>query len=272
MNELITIKGVRGILNEDGNPELHLEDVARGLGFIQEKNGKAYIRWERLNSYLEEFGFPTDGESDFIPENIFYKLCFKAESKMAIEFQDKVTDEILPSIRKHGAYLAPQKIEEILLNPDTIIKLATDLKAEREQRQVLEIEVRRRDIAIENRDAIIEEQIPAVRFADSVSTSKDSILVGEMAKILNQNGIETGEKRLYQWLRDNKFLISRKGTDWNMPTQKSVEMDLFEIAVTSINHSNGETSLRKTSKVTGKGQRYFVDRFLKDNPKPLSFL
>ena len=136
----------------------------------------------------------------------------------------------------------------------------------------LEIEVRKKDIAIENRDAIIESQIPAVIFADSVSTSKDSILVGEMAKILNQNGIETGEKRLYQWLRDNKFLISRKGTDWNMPTQKSVEMDLFEIAVTSINHSNGETSLRKTSKVTGKGQRYFVDRFLKDNPKPLSFL
>ena len=264
---------VRTIEDENGKILFVASDVAKVLGYAKPNNAvNQHCRCTLKRGIPHPQSKTKILEVAVIPESDLYRLIANSELPEAEEFERWIFEEILPSIRKHGAYLAPQKIEEILLNPDTIIKLATDLKAEREQRQVLEIEVRKKDIAIENRDAIIESQIPAVIFADSVSTSKDSILVGEMAKILNQNGIETGEKRLYQWLRDNKFLISRKGTDWNMPTQKSVEMDLFEIAVTSINHSNGETSLRKTSKVTGKGQRYFVDRFLKDNPKPLSFL
>ena len=106
---------------------------------------------------------------------------------------------------------------------------------------------------------------PKVIFADAVSTSKTSILIGELAKILKQNGIETGQRRLFEWLRINKYLISRKGTDYNMPTQKSMELGLFEIKETSVAHADGHTSISKTPKVTGKGQQYFINKFLEKN-------
>ncbi len=107
----------------------------------------------------------------------------------------------------------------------------------------------------------IEEQKPKVLFADSVSASSTSILVGELAKIIKQNGHEIGQNRLFQWLRDNNFLISRKGTDYNMPTQKSMELGLFEIKETSVTHADGHISINKTPKVTGKGQVYFINKF-----------
>lgn len=249
MNELITVSGVRGRLDARGNPELNLEDVARGLGFTQAKGGVEYVRWETVSRYLGGFGFSQQvGKDDFIPENIFYKLCFKAENHTAIAFQDKVTDEILPAIRKHGAYLTPQKIEEVLLNPDTIISLATQLKAEREQRMALESKV--------------EQDKPRVLFAAAVETAKTSILVGEFAKILKQNGVDMGQNRFFEWLRENGYLIKRKGTDWNMPTQRSMEAGLFEIKETAIAHADGHTTISKTTKVTGKGQTYFVGIFL----------
>ena len=248
MNDLITVSGVRGRLDANGNPELNLEDVARGLGFTQSKGGVEYVRWERIRQHLTSWGFPASGESAFIPENIFYKLCFKAESQIAIAFQDKVTDEILPAIRKHGAYLTPQKIEEVFLNPDTIISLATQLKAERAQRMALESKV--------------EADKPRVLFAAAVETAKTSILVGEFAKILKQNGVNMGQNRFFEWLRENGYLIKRKGTDWNMPTQRSMEAGLFEIKETAIAHADGHTSISKTTKITGKGQTYFAGIFL----------
>lgn len=164
-------------------------------------------------------------------------------------FRKWVTSEVLPSIRKHGAYMTPQKIEEALLNPDTIIKLATNLKAEREKRMELERQA--------------EKDKPLVTFANSVSVAKASILVGELAKLLKQNGIEMGQNRLFTWMRENGYLISRKGADYNMPTQRSMEMELFEIKLTTISHGDGHTSLNKTPKVTGKGQIYFINLFLK---------
>lgn len=106
------------------------------------------------------------------------------------------------------------------------------------------------------------EQRPKVIFADAVSASKTSILVGDMAKLLKQNGVNMGASRFFSWLRDNGFLIKRKGTDWNMPTQKSMELQLFEIKETSIAHSDGHTSISRTPKVTGKGQLYFINKFL----------
>lgn len=108
---------------------------------------------------------------------------------------------------------------------------------------------------------------PKEVFADAVSTSKASILVGELAKILKQNGYETGEKRLFAQLREEKYLISRKGTDYNMPTQKSMELGLFEIKETAITHSDGHTTVSKTTKVTGKGQQYFINKFLAKDEK-----
>lgn len=111
---------------------------------------------------------------------------------------------------------------------------------------------------------LIQEQKPKVLFANAVSASKTSILIGDLAKLLKQNGIETGQKRLFSWLRDNGYLIKRKGADYNMPTQKSMELELFEIKETTITHSDGHITVNKTTKVTGKGQMYFINKFLKD--------
>lgn len=108
----------------------------------------------------------------------------------------------------------------------------------------------------------IERDKPKIVFADAVATTKTSILVGELAKIIKQNGINIGQRRLFEWLRQNGFLIKRKGVDYNMPTQYSMERELFEIKETSITHSDGHTSISKTPKVTGKGQQYFVNKFL----------
>lgn len=259
----MNINGIE-CFEKDGTAYLKLETVARGLGFTHReiKNGKEYesIRWSTVRTYLKELGFrqqvgeeigllTTSWESNFIPENIFYRLAMKAKNETAEKFQAKVADEIIPSIRKHGAYMTPQKIEEVLLNPDTIIKLATDLKAEREHRMALETK--------------IEQDKPKTIFADAVSSSKTSILIGDMAKLLRQNGIEIGQKRLFDWLRNNGYLIKRKGSDWNMPTQRSVEMGLFEIKESTHLDGNGCNITTKTSKVTGKGQVYFINKFLK---------
>ena len=245
-NEIITIKNVRGYIDEKGIAWLNLEDVARGLGFTQIKNKKEYIRWERVAQYLKEIAFPTSGENDYIPENIFYKLCMKADNEVARKFQDRVCDEILPSIRKYGMYAT----DELLDNPDLIIKMATRLKEEKAKNKELEDKMK--------------ENKPKIIFADSVETSKNTILIGELAKIIKQNGVDIGQKRLFTWLRDNGFLIKREGTDYNMPTQKSMELELFEIKETAVTHSDGHISINKTPKVTGKGQVYFINKFLKD--------
>ena len=163
-------------------------------------------------------------------------------------FKRWVTSEILPSIRKHGAYMTPETLEQAIYNPDFLIKLATELKTEKEKRQALEVQA--------------EENKPKVLFADAVSTSQTSILVGDLAKIIKQNGVDIGANRLFAWFRDNGYLIKRKGSDYNMPTQYSMELGLFEVKETVITHSDGHTSISKTPKVTGKGQQYFVNKFL----------
>lgn len=117
-------------------------------------------------------------------------------------------------------------------------------------------------LLLEQKDQIIAEMKPKALFADAVATSHTSVLVGELAKILKQNGVDTGATRLFSWLRDNGYLIRRRGTDYNMPTQKSMELGLFEIKETSIARSNGSVTVSKTPKVTGKGQQYFINKFL----------
>lgn len=116
---------------------------------------------------------------------------------------------------------------------------------------------------IESQQKQLQAQAPKVLFADAVSASKTSILIGELAKIIKQNGVEMGQNRLFEWLRSNGYLITRQGTDYNMPTQKAMELGLFEIKETSITHSDGHITVNKTPKVTGKGQSYFINKFLK---------
>ncbi|MDR1753807.1 MAG: phage antirepressor KilAC domain-containing protein [Eubacterium sp.] len=248
MDGLITIRGVRGRINENGAAELNLEDVARGLGFTQTKNNTEYIRWETVGSYLRDFGFSRLVEKDmFIPENIFYKLCFKAKNETAQAFQDKVTDEVLPSIRKQGFYMTAEKAEEIINDPDAWIKVLIALKEERAAKEKLQLEIHR------NKSKVM--------FADSVSVSDSTILIGELSKILRSNGIEIGQNRLFEWLRVNGYLIRRKGVDYNVPTQRAMELGLFKIKETAITHSDGHVTVSKTARVTGKGQIYLIDKF-----------
>ena len=254
-NEIITIKNVRGYIDEKGTAWLNLEDVAKGLGFTEKsKSGNIVVRWRTVRQYLKDLkviadscdGVGKENLPEYIQENVFYKLCMKANNEVARKFQDRVCDEILPSIRKYGMYAT----DELLDNPDLIIKMATKLKEEKAKNKELEDKMK--------------ENKPKVLFADSVETSKNTILIGELAKIIKQNGVDIGQKRLFTWLRDNGFLIKREGTDYNMPTQKSMELELFEIKETAVTHSDGHISINKTPKVTGKGQVYFINKFLKD--------
>ena len=150
---------------------------------------------------------------------------------------------ILKTIRQNGMYVT----DKLLDDPDLAIKAFTKLKEEREKRKALETQ--------------IEEDKPKVLFANAVETSKSTILIGDLAKILKQNGIDIGQKRLFSWLRDNGYLIKRNGSDYNMPTQMSMELKLFEIKETAVTHSDGHITVNKTPKVTGKGQIYFINKF-----------
>ena len=250
MNEILSINNVHGYMDKQtGTAYLNAEDVARGFGFTQMKSGVEYVRWETVNGYLRGFGFSQHvGKNDYIPENMVYRLGFKASNEVAQKFQAVLADEVLPAIRRHGAYMTEETLEKAITSPDFLIKLATNLKEEKEKRLAAE-----RQIEI-NR--------PKVLFADAVSASHTSILVGELAKILRGNGIEIGQKRLFSWLREKGYLIKRQGTDYNMPTQRAMEMGLFEIKEGSYINGNGANIITKTPKVTGRGQNFFINKFL----------
>lgn len=184
-----------------------------------------------------------------INESGLYSLVLSSKLPNAKKFKRWITSEVLPSIRKTGAYMTDDTLEKALTSPDFLIKLATQLKEEKEARIQAE--------------QTIEYQKPKVLFADAVSTSDTCILIGELAKIIKQNGVDIGQKRLFEWLRNKGYLIKRKGADWNMPTQKSMDMQLFNIKETVIARPDGSTKVTKTTKVTGKGQQYFINMFLK---------
>ena len=190
-----------------------------------------------------------------VNESGLYSLILSSKMPNANKFKRWVTHEVLPSMRKHVAYMTDEKTEEVLNDTDTIIKLATQLKDERQQR-LIEQQLRR------DAESQVRKMKPKALFADSVATSKSTILIGELAKILRGNGVDIGATRLFKWMRANGYLISRKGSDWNMPTQRAMNLGLFKIKETTINHSNGSTSISKTPKLTGKGQQYFINKFL----------
>jgi anti-repressor protein len=176
-----------------------------------------------------------------------YKLVFTSRKPEAERFTDWIAEEVIPAIRKHGMYATPQTVEAMIQDPDTMIRVLQELKAERERRQALERKV--------------EEDRPKVVFADAVEASHTSILVGDLAKLLRQNGVQIGQNRLFQWLRDNGYLI-KSGSSRNMPTQYSMERGWFEVKERAINNPDGSIRVTKTTKVTGKGQQYFINLFL----------
>ena len=185
---------------------------------------------------------PTNGgtqEMKVIPEGDLYRLIANSELPSAEKFESWVFDEVLPAIRKTGGYHIPQSPEEQMAQG---LLAAQKLLAEKDKR--------------------IEEMRPKEIFADAVSVSKTDILIGDLAKLIKQNGHDIGQKRLFAWLREKGYLIKRKGLDWNMPTQRAMEMKLFRVKETVVTHADGHTTVNKTPKVTGKGQVYFVNKFL----------
>lgn len=183
-----------------------------------------------------------------VSESGFYRLVLRSRKPVAKEFQRWVTHEVLPSIRKHGGYMAGQEA----MSPGQM--LAASMRW-------LESLIAEQQGRIASQQAQLDAQAPKVLFADAVSTSKRCILVGELAKILRQNGVDMGEKRLFAWLREHGYLMQRNGVR-NFPTQRSMNLKLFEIKETPIVHPDGHTTLSVTTKVTPKGQQHFIQKFL----------
>ena len=250
-------------VNIDGEPWLVGKDVAAALGYVDTFGAlKKHVDDEdKQNCQNDSFESPRG--MTIINESGLYSLVLSSKLPTAKKFKRWVTSEVLPAIRKHGGYMTPEKVEEALLNPDVLIRLATELKEERNKNKALHDLTVEQDKHIARQNDRIATLEPKGIFADSVSASDTTILIGELAKIIKQNGTDIGQNRLFQWMRDQKYLIGRKGTDYNMPTQKSMKLGLFTIKETTINHSDGHVSISKTPKVTGKGQIYFVNKFLR---------
>ena len=250
MNEIFNFHGqdVRTVIINN-EPYFVGKDVAEILGYTNSR--------QALKNHVDEDDKGVSkcdtpgGKQDLviINESGLYSLILSSKLPQAKEFKRWVTSEVLPTIRKHGMFAT----DELLDNPDFAIATLQKLKEEREAKKLLE--------------ATIEEQKPKVIFANAVSASHTSILVGEFAKLMRQNGVNMGQNRMFVWLRENGYLINRKGSDKNMPTQKSMELGLFEIKETTINHSDGHISINKTPKITGKGQLYFADKLLSKDDK-----
>ena len=193
-------------------------------------------------------GSRSNEPATVISESGLYNVILLSRKPEAKKFKRWITHEVLPTIRKHGAYVTPSKLEEMISDPDAWIKVLTALKDERAAKQRLQLEAARNE--------------PKVVFADAVSVSSGTILIGELAKILKGNGIEIGQNRLFEKLRQDGYLIKRQGTDYNAPTQRAMELGLFRVKETAITHSDGHVTISKTTKVTGKGQQYFINLFL----------
>lgn len=220
------------------------KDIAEALGYAKARNAIAtHVDEEDKKDAPIQGDLGGTQSMTVINESGMYSLILSSKLESAKRFKHWVTSDVLPSIRKHGVYA----VDELLNNPDMAIKAFTALKEEREKNRLLQ--------------ADNERMRPKEIFADAVASSKTSILIGDLAKILKQNGFVTGQKRLFEQLRQEGYLI-KSGSSKNMPTQKSMELGLFEVKETSINNPDGSVRITKTTKVTGKGQQYFINRYL----------
>lgn len=180
-----------------------------------------------------------------INESGLYSLIMSSKLPSAKQFKHWVTSEVLPSIRKNGAYLTDKKAYDITHDPNSLADLLLQAGEQLKQKEL-----------------VIQEMKPKALFADAVSASHTSILIGDLAKLLRQNGVETGQRRLFDWMRHNGYLIKAKGQSYNMPTQRAMEMGLFEVKERTINNPDGSVTISRTTKVTGKGQQFFIKKFL----------
>lgn len=250
MQNLVTIQNVRGYINETGTAYLNLEDVARGLGFVTvATSGNEVIRWKSVEGYLNDLSYTlvcTERKEEFIPENIFYKLCMKANNETARKFQDLVCDEILPEIRKTGGYIVTSEDET-----DEDIMAKAILVAQKT--------IERKNERIKHLETKIESDAPRVSFAETIEKASDCILVREFSKIIANEGILLGEKSLYKWFREKGFIFKNSIE----PMQSAVQRGLFKVSERVIKAVTGDI-VRSTTKITGKGQIYFLGLLKKE--------
>lgn len=227
----------------NGEPFVMLKDVCTVLEIGNPSQAKTRLKKDGviINEVIDSLG--RTQKADFINESNLYKLIFQSRKPQAERFSEWVTSDVLPTIRKHGMYAT----EELLDNPDLLIQVATQLKEEKQRNKLLQ----------EQNEAMK----PKAIFAEAVASSSQSILIRELAKLIKQNGVDIGEKRLFAHLREGGYLI-KQGADKNLPTQKSMNLGLMEIKETVINNPDGTVRLSRTTKITGKGQTYFINKFL----------
>lgn len=207
----------------------HVKENHKGVTFCDTPGGKQQI------TIIDEAGL--------------YSLVMRAKTDKAEEFQEWVTAEVLPAIRKTGGYIAgSEKMSDAELMAKAVL--------------VAQATIKERDARIAELESDTQRMKPKEIFADAVSASDQTILIGDLAKLIKQNGHDIGQKRMFEWLRNNGYLIKRQGADYNSPTQRAMEMGLFRIKETAVTHSDGHVTVSKTVKVTGKGQAYFVNKLL----------
>lgn len=255
MNELQTFTsaafGSVRIIDKGGQPWFVGKDVADILGY---SNSSKAIPQHVDEEDRQKQNLPTaqNGKlvaaSWLINESGLYSLILSSKMPKAKEFKRWVTSEVIPAIRKTGGYIAGS---ENMTDAEIMAKAVL----------VAQSTIRQRDQRIKELEIDVAAAKPKVLFADAVSASDSTILIGDLAKILKQNGHPIGQKRLFNWMREQGYLIKRAGADYNSPTQRAMEMGLFKIKETAISHSDGHVSVSKTTKVTGKGQQYFINKF-----------
>lgn len=226
------------IILQDNEPWFVAKDVCDCLDLSNSRKALSRLEDDEKGVTLSD---TLGGKQEMATVNEYglYSLVLSSRKPEAKEFKRWITHDVLPSLRKYGTY--SMNIPRTL--PDALKAYASEIEAHNQTK------------------ALLEEQKPKVLFADAVSTSDTDILIGDLAKLLNQNGHSIGQNRLFERLRNEGFLISRKGSSYNSPTQRAMEMGLFRIKETAITHSDGRVSLNKTPKVTGKGQLYFINRY-----------
>lgn len=262
---------IRTSLTKSGEPLFCLADVCKALDLGNPSQVKQRLQKNGVisNEVIDSMNRPQ--LMNFITEPNLYKCIFQSRKKEAEQFQDWVCGEVLPSIRKSGGYMVARQDETpeqimaraLMVAKDTIDRQQAALKQSENKNYLLQCQNDALTSMNEGQQRHIKALMPGATFAKAVETSEHSILVGELARIIKQNGVEIGQNRLFQWMRDKGYLC-KKGEMYNQPTQKALQMGLFELKKTVITKPNGDSLVTTTTKVTGKGQIYFVNKFLYD--------
>lgn len=250
---------IRITMSEDSEPLFCLVDLCQVLGLTPSK-----VAQRLEDGVLSKYPLETAGgiqQTNFVNEDGMYDVILDSRKSEAKQFRKWITSDVLPSIRKHGAYMTNETLEKALSSPDFLIELAIKLKNQQKLNEKLATQMRTYKSENSRLVRLHQEQYPKVLFSNAVETSKRSCLIAELAKILQQNGISIGQNRLFGWMREHGYLCTN-GEKHNQPSQKAMERGLFEIKQTTINKPDGTILVSCTPKITGKGQIFFVNKFL----------